>query len=150
GISESCTVINSAVSDMHELPFSFVAGAIKAGEFVEISPGRLRYDGDGIPPWHVPGSKWIMTVENVFYGYTFTVTSVEAFPVTNKSLLVPDFPSPLPPLPAFGGSSDLLLKPHPMASITFTNVTGCPEAVDLNTAPPGLPWGCHTKRTLTT
>ena len=95
--------------------------------------------------WGPPGARCFIGGSSRANGVPFTISEVTST-VGQAPILVTNLADPIPTLPSFMGSPTRFVE-HPGPSVTFTNVRGCPEALDLSSAPAGMPLYSHICRT---
>jgi hypothetical protein len=101
----------------------------------------------GVSQWAITGSKMFMNDPNVGNLGSFTITDVAEDGPGGDIVITTDWLGGFPVRTY--GSLGLWLQTHPAPICTFSNVTGCIEAVDLSGAPPGVPIWSYTKRSYT-
>ena len=107
------------------------------------SGGKLIYTG-GLLSWGPPGARCFIGGSTRANGVPFTISDVTST-LEQEPVLATNLADPTPTLPSFMGAPRFV--EHPAPSVTFANVDGCSEALDLSSAPAGMPLYSHIYRT---
>jgi len=110
-------------------------------------PSSMRFNM-GASQWAITGGKVYLFDPNVGTIGQFTIADVADGPgssvLVTTNMLLTGWPSR-----SYSPALGLWLYTHTAPICTFTNVTGCPEVVDLSGAPAGAPLYSYSKRSFT-